>query len=49
LLWSLSYVVLRGVVQLAALHFCSQQFKELEIVVLRHELQCCGVRSDGPS
>ncbi len=36
--WSLCYVVLRRVLQLAALRFRSKEFKELEIVVLRHEL-----------
>jgi putative transposase len=38
LFWSLCYVVLRRVLQLAALRFRSKEFKELEIVVLRHEL-----------
>jgi putative transposase len=38
LLWSLCYVVLRRVLQLVALRFRSDEFKELEIVVLRHEL-----------
>jgi putative transposase len=38
LFWSLCYVVLRRVLQLAALRFRSDEFKELEIVVLRHEL-----------
>ena len=36
--WSLCYLVLRRVLQLAALRFRSVEFKELEIVVLRHEL-----------
>jgi putative transposase len=36
--WSFCYVVLRRVLQLAALRFRSKEFKELEIVVLRHEL-----------
>ena len=36
--WSLCYVALRRVLQLAALRFRSKEFKELEIVVLRHEL-----------
>ncbi len=36
--WSLCYVVLRRVLQLVALRFRSNAFKELEIVVLRHEL-----------
>jgi putative transposase len=38
LFWSLCYLVLRRVLQLAALRFRSDEFKELEIVVLRHEL-----------
>jgi putative transposase len=38
LFWSLCYVVLRRLLQLAALRFRSDEFKELEIVVLRHEL-----------
>jgi putative transposase len=36
--FSLCYVVLRWVLQLAALRNCSKDFKDLEIVVLRHEL-----------
>jgi hypothetical protein len=35
---SLCYVVLRRVLQLAALRLRSNDLKELEIVVLRHEL-----------
>ena len=38
MLWSLCYLVLRRVLQIAALRLRSQEFKELEIVVLRHEL-----------
>ena len=38
MLWSLCYLVLRRLLQLAALRFRSDEFKELEIVVLRHEL-----------
>jgi hypothetical protein len=38
LLWSLCYLVLRRVLQIAALRLRSREFKELEIVVLRHEL-----------
>jgi putative transposase len=38
LFWSLCYVVVRRVLQLAALCLRSNEFKELEIVVLRHEL-----------
>jgi hypothetical protein len=37
-LLSVCYLVLRRVLQLAALRFRSAEFKELEIVVLRHEL-----------
>ena len=36
--WSLCCVVLRRVLQLAALRCRSEEFKELEIMVLRHEL-----------
>lgn len=36
--WSFCYVVFRRVLQLVALRFRSNAFKELEIVVLRHEL-----------
>jgi putative transposase len=36
--WSLCHLVLRRLLQLAALRFRSEEFKELEIVVLRHEL-----------
>ena len=36
--WSFCYLMLRRVLQLAALRFRSDEFKELEIVVLRHEL-----------
>ena len=38
MVWSLCYLVLRRLLQLAALRFRSEEFKELEIVVLRHEL-----------
>jgi len=38
LFWSFCYLVLARLLQLAALRFRSQEFKELEIVVLRHEL-----------
>jgi putative transposase len=38
LFWWFCYVVLRRVLRLAALRFRSEEFKELEIVVLRHEL-----------
>ncbi len=36
--WSLCYLALRCVLQLATLRPCSEDSKELEIVVLRHEL-----------
>jgi hypothetical protein len=35
---SLCYVVLRRILQLAVLHVRSNDFKDLEIVLLRHEL-----------
>ena len=35
---SVCYVVLRRILQLAVLHVRSNDFKDLEIVVLRHEL-----------
>jgi putative transposase len=38
LFWSFCYVVLGRLLQLATLRFGSEEFKELEIVVLRHEL-----------
>ena len=47
--WSFCYVVLGRLLQLAALRFRSEEFKELEIVVLRHELAVLGVRRVGPS
>src|SRR2546428_6406662 len=45
---SLCYVVLQRVLQLAALRFRSNEFKELEIVVLRHELAILGRRTRRP-
>jgi putative transposase len=38
LFWSLCYLALRSVLQLALLRPRSEGFKELEIVVLMHEL-----------
>jgi hypothetical protein len=38
LFWSLCYLVFRCVFQLVSLRSRSEGFKELEIVVLRHEL-----------
>jgi hypothetical protein len=38
LFWSLCYVLFRHALRLAAFRFRSDEFKELEIVVLRHEL-----------
>jgi hypothetical protein len=38
LFWSLGYLALRCLLQLALLRTRSEDFKELEIVVLRHEL-----------
>ena len=43
--WSLSYVVVRCVLQILLLRPRSRDFKGLEIVVLRHEP--CGVRKLG--
>jgi hypothetical protein len=37
-LWSVCYLLVQRVLQLAVLRFRSTEFKELEIVVLRHEL-----------
>jgi putative transposase len=45
---SLCYVVLRRVLQLAALSFRSSDLKELEIVVLRHELAILRRRNRRP-
>jgi putative transposase len=38
LIWSLCYLLVRCLLQLALLYPRSQDSKELEIVVLRHEL-----------
>ena len=46
--FSLCYMVLRSVLQLAALRFRSTDFKDLEIVVLRHELAILRRRSRYP-
>ena len=46
--FSLFYVALRWVLQLAAVRFRSIDFKELEIVVLRHELAILRRRSRRP-
>jgi hypothetical protein len=45
---SLWYVVLRRVLELAVLRFRSKQCKELEIVVLRHELGILRRRTPRP-
>ena len=45
---SLCYVVVRWVAQLAILRFRSNDFKELEIVVLRHDLAILRRRISGP-
>jgi putative transposase len=37
-LWSVCYLLVQRVLQLAVLRFRSAEFKELEIVVLRHEV-----------
>src|SRR5262249_59916216 len=46
---TLCYVVLRRVLQLAALRFRSNDSKELEIVVLRHELAILRRRTRRPA
>jgi putative transposase len=46
--FSLSYVMLRWVLQLAALRLRSTDFKELEIVFLRHELAILRRRTRRP-
>jgi putative transposase len=46
---ALCYVVLRRVLQLAALRLRSNEFKELEIVVLRHELGILRRRTRRPA
>ncbi|MGH3084935.1 MAG: integrase, partial [Gaiellaceae bacterium] len=46
---SLCYLVLRRLLELAALRFRSSEFKELEIVVLRHELAVLRRRVARPS
>jgi hypothetical protein len=52
LLASLLYLALRRLLQLIGLCFRSEEFKELEIVVLRHSLRSfaarCDVRCFGP-
>jgi hypothetical protein len=35
---SLLYLLFRSALAVAALRLCSREFKELEVVVLRHEL-----------
>jgi putative transposase len=48
LFWWFCYVVLGRLLQLAALRFRSEEFKELEIVVLRHELAVLRRQSGRP-
>ncbi len=43
MLLSAWYVVLQRVLQLVVLRLRSREFKELEIVVLRHEMGSCAV------
>lgn len=45
---SLCYVMLRRILELAALRFRSNDFKDLEIVVLRHELAILRRRTRRP-
>src|SRR2546422_4816575 len=46
---SLAYLILRRVLELVALRFRSNAFKELEIVVLRHELAIVRRRTCRPA
>ena len=46
---SLGYLVLRCVLQFLALHVRSNDFKDLEIVVLRHELDVLRRRTRRPT
>ncbi len=45
MLWSLAYVVVRRLFELVVLLCRSPGSKELEILVLRHELSCFGLRA----
>ena len=49
MLLSLCYTVLQWILQLAALRFRSNEFKDLEIVVLRHELAILRRRTRRPA
>jgi len=49
LFWSFCYVVLGRLLQLAALRFRSEEFKELEIVGSAMSWRSCAVRLVGPS
>jgi hypothetical protein len=44
---SVSYVAIQRILQLVSLLLRSTEFKELEIVVLRHHWRSCDVRSVG--
>ena len=46
--WSISYLVCRCLLQLVLLRRRSEAFKELEIVVLRHELSVLRRQATGP-
>src|SRR5438128_4138452 len=48
-LFSLCYLVLRRVLQLVVLRWRSNEFKELEIVVLRHELAILRPQTSRPA
>jgi putative transposase len=47
--FSLCYVALRSVLQLAVVRVRSNEFKDLEIVVLRHQLATLRRRTDRPA
>lgn len=46
---SLVYLAFRRLLELCSLRLCSPEFKELEIVVLRHHLRCFAARLGGLS
>ena len=48
MLLSLCYLVVRGILQLATLRCCSDDFTALEIIVLRHELDILRRRTRRP-
>jgi hypothetical protein len=47
--WSFVYLALRRSLELVMLCFRSAEAKEIEILVLRHQLRCCAVGIHGPT